>query len=101
MSNLTPLEHFCVVYQARVENTGQKIISGMNIPPHLPQGVPVQNVDLTYKTENEIAIYMGEEKFSRFIENHMRIVSLMYGVVEDKRIKDQFEKLMILVNLTK
>ena len=101
MSKLTPLEHFCIVYQATVENTGKRVISGMNIPPHLPQGTTVHDTELTVKTEAEVGIYMGEEKFKKFIENHMRIVDLMHGVVDDHRVRDQFEKLMILVNLTK
>ena len=44
---------------------------------------------------------MSESNYQKFLTNHMRIVELMEGVVHDQRIRDQFEKLMILINLTK
>lgn len=97
--DLKPHEHFCVVYNARIEETQNQIIVGMNIPPHLPQGV-TNLIKTNYKTEKEIAIYMGESKFKTFLENHMRMVDIFHNIV-DSRVREQFEKLMILINLTK
>lgn len=97
--SLLPHEHFSIVYAARIEETNKKVIVGMNIPPHLPQGVPT-NVELEYKTEREIGIYMGESKFKQLMDNHTLLLDIIHGM-SDHRIREQFEKLMILIKLTK
>lgn len=97
MSKLTPHEHFSVVYNAKVELTKEV--------QYKPQPLNVfwkpNSVQEHYETERVVSIKMPESSYNRFLHNHMRIVELMEGVVHDTRIRDQFEKLMILINLTK
>lgn len=98
MSKLTPHEHFSVVYNAKVELTNE-----VQYKP-TPLNVfwqPIQNTQIHYETEKIVSIKMSESNYKKFLTNHMRIVELMEGVVHDQRIRDQFEKLMILINLTK
>ena len=90
MSKLTPHEHFSVVYNAKVELI---TTDELKIKPFL--GFHEKDEEKT------ISIKMSESSYNNFLHNHMRIVELMEGVVHDQRIRDQFEKLMILINLTK
>ena len=67
-----------------------------------PMDLPMDpSQPITYTEVNEVAIKMPQDEYERFLENWRSYIDLMYVANYNPLIKQEFEKVMILVNLMK
>lgn len=89
-------KQFSELYRSKVEFTGEVLrkIDPMSLPmnPSHP---------ITYTEVNEIAIKMPQDEYERFLQNWRQYIDLMYVCSYNPLLKDEFEKLQIMVNLMK
>lgn len=91
-------KQFAELYRAKVEKTGQK---QYHFTPEtlaifhtgqVPTMIEKQYVD-------EIAIKMSEDEYNRFMQNWRMYIDLMYVCRHNPIIREEFEKVMIMVKL--
>ena len=89
-------KQFSELYRSKVELTGEVLrkINPMDLPMDPSQPI-------TYTEVNEVAIKMPQDEYERFLENWRSYIDLMYVANYNPLIKQEFEKVMILVNLMK
>lgn len=89
-------KQFSELYRSKVEFTGEVLrkLDPMKLPmnPSHP---------ITYTEVNEIAIKMPQDEYERFLQNWRQYIDLMYVCSHNPILKDEFEKLIIMVNLMK
>jgi len=89
-------KQFSDLYRSKVEYTGERLrkLDPFSLPmnPSHP---------IMYTEVNEIAIKMPEDEYERFLQNWRQYIDLMYVMSYNPLIKDEFEKVLILVNLMK
>ena len=96
---LTPEEHFCAVYKARIAPTGKnlaKLDNNLNVLSY--SSGPTTPFDLKFSREDEIGIKMSETDYKRFISGYENYLTLIYGI-KDPIARDMFEKLMMYLEL--
>lgn len=89
-------KQFNTIYRAKIEPTGQRLnkVDESNFP--LDPGRPI-----TYSTIDEIAIKMPQDEFEKFMRNWCEYVDMMYVAKEHPLIGEEYNKLLMLVNLLK
>ena len=87
---------FSDVYRSKVELSGEKI--RMLEPFALPMnpGHPI-----SYKEMDEVVIKMPADEYERFIQNWNNYIDLMYVAKYNPMIREEFQKLHMLVQLLK
>lgn len=89
-------KQFSELYRSKVEFTGE-VLRKLD-PMHLPMN---PSHPITYSEVNEIAIKMPQDEYERFLQNWREYIDLMYVASYNPIIKQEFEKLIIMVNLMK
>lgn len=91
-------KQFAELYRATVEKTGKKhMIMSM---PTLSNMSNVPDI-IEKQYQDEIAIKMSEDEYTRFIQNWGMYIDLMYVCRHNPIIREEFEKVMIMVRLLK
>lgn len=89
-------KQFSELYRSKVEFTGEVLrkLDPMSLPmnPSHP---------ITYTEVNEIAIKMPQDEYERFLENWRSYIDLMYVASYNPMIKEELNKLIMLVHLLK
>jgi hypothetical protein len=85
---------FSTIYHSKVELTGETVrkldLFDLPIDPTQP---------ITYKETQEVCIKMPLDEYERFLLNWGNYIDLMYVSNENKMIREEFQKLHILVQL--
>lgn len=87
---------FSDIYQSKVELTGEKL---RKLEPFSLPIDPSQSI--TYKETQEIAIKMPLDEYERFLLNWGQYIDLMYVSQTNPMIREEFYKLVMLVQLLK
>ena len=96
---MTPQEHLCFIYKAKIEETGREI-ARLRDNVMLNYSDPSNSINLDILREKEIAIKMSEGKFYKFMNGYANYLDLVYAM-QDPIAKDMFEKLVMYIKLTK
>lgn len=88
------------MFNAIIEQTGQKrylkehlaVFARQSYNEPTPQNMAV-------RTENELAIKMGESDYQNFMDSYGRYLELIYAMERDPVAKDMFEKMIIYLRL--
>lgn len=85
---------FSDLYRSKVEFTGETLrkVDPFRIPMDPSQPI-------TYTEVNEIAIKMPQDEYERFLHNWRNYIDLMYVSNHNPIIREELEKLIMLVNL--
>lgn len=89
-------KQFSEIYRSKVEYTGE-VLTKLD-PMKLPMD-PSQPI--TYTKVNEIAIKMPQDEYERFLQNWQQYIDLMYVTSYNPIVREEFEKVLIMVNLMK
>jgi len=85
---------FSDLYRSKVELTGE------TLRQFEPFALPIDpSQPITYTETEEIAIKMPREEYERFLANWSNYIDLMYVSKYNPMIREQFEKLHMLVQL--
>lgn len=97
---MKPEQHLKFMFNAEVEPTGHKryLKEDLQIYHRLSYNEPMPQ-NMAVRTENEIAVKMGENDYENFIYSYGKYLDLLYAVETDPIAKDMLEKLIIYVNL--
>jgi hypothetical protein len=89
-------KQFSDIYRSKVELTGETLrkVDPFKLPMHPDQPI-------TYTEVNEIAIKMPQDEYERFLQNWKQYIDLMYVTSHNPIIREEFEKVLIMVNLMK
>lgn len=84
------------LYRAKVEFTGEKIrkVDSLRVPFDPSQSI-------TYTETNEISIKMPQDEFERFMNHWGAYIDMLDAAQEHHIIGEEFNKLLMLVNLLK
>ena len=87
---------FSYIYQSKVELTGEKLrkLEPFNLPIDPSQSI-------SYKETQEVAIKMPQDEYERFLLNWSNYIDLMYVSQDNPMIREEFHKLLTLVQLLK
>lgn len=96
---MTPQEHLCFIYKAKIEETGREI-ARLRDNTMLNYSDPSSSIHLDILREKEIAIKMSEGEFHRFMSGYENYLTIIYGL-QDPIAKDMFEKLVMYLELKK
>ena len=85
---------FSTIYHSKVELTGETIrkLDPFDIPIDPSQSI-------AYKETQEVCIKMPLDEYERFLLNWANYIDLMYVSNENKMIREEFQKLHVLVQL--
>lgn len=97
---MTPEEHLCFIYKAKIEPTGRDIAKLADTTFMSYSADPSSSIHLDILREKEIAIKMSESEFNKFMNGYQNYLTLIYGM-KDPIAKDMFEKLMLYLMLRK
>ena len=87
---------FSDIYQSKVELTGEKL---RKIEPF---SLPIDPLDsITYKETEEVSIKMPQDEFERFMLNWRNYIDMMYVAQNNSMIREEYHKLLMLVQLLK
>jgi len=91
-------KQFAELYRATVEKTGKR---SFQFTPETLQVFQSGQVPTMIEKEytDEIAIKMSEDEYNRFIQNWSMYIDLMYVCRHNPIIREEFEKVMIMVKL--
>ena len=91
-------KQFAELYRATVEKTGKR---SFQFTPETLQVFQSGQVPTIIEKEytDEICIKMSEDEYNRFMQNWGMYIDLMYVTRHNPIIREEFEKVMILVNL--
>lgn len=95
-------EKFKLLYNCRIEDTGQKLHKVPNtsfpmMPPHhLPPEIVVQ-----YPSEPIVAIKMPYSEYERFLQNWNQYMDVMQVSMNNPMVREEYHRLLMLVNLLK
>lgn len=85
---------FSDLYRSKVELTGEKLRK------FEPFSLPIDpSQPITYKETQEIAIKMPLEEYERFLQNWNNYIDLMYVAQYNPMIREELQKLHMLVQL--
>lgn len=87
---------FSELYRSKVEISGEKI---RRLEPFALPMDPSHPI--TYKEMDEIVIKMPEDEYNRFMQNWSNYIDLMYVANHNIMIREEFQKLHVLVQLLK
>ena len=96
---MTPQEHLCFIYKAKVEETGKEI-SRLQDNVMMSYNDPSSSIHLDILREKEIAIKMSESEYNRFLRGYENYLDLIYGI-KDPVVRDMFDKMMMYIKLKK
>jgi hypothetical protein len=99
-NDMEPEQHLKFMFNAEIGTTGHKrylkedldVYHKLNYNEPMPQNRAV-------RTENEIAVKMGEGDYKNFIYSYGEYLDLLYAAKTDPIAKDMFEKLIVYMAL--
>lgn len=91
-------KQFAELYRATVEKTGKQ---SYHFTPETLAVFQTGQVPTMIEKEyvDEIAIKMGEDEYNRFMQNWGMYIDLMYVCRHNPIIREEFEKVLIMVRL--
>jgi hypothetical protein len=97
---MEPAKHLEFMFNAVIEQTGNRrylkedlqLCNRMSYGELMPQNAAV-------RTENEIAVKMGEGDYQNFMDSYGKYLELIYAMERDPTVKDMFEKMIIYLRL--
>jgi hypothetical protein len=85
---------FSTIYHSKVELTGETV---RKLDPF---DLPIDpNQSITYKETQEVCIKMPLDEYERFLLNWGQYIDVMYVAQDNKMIREDFHKLLMLVQL--
>ena len=99
-NSMEPEQHLKFMFNAEVEPTGSKryLKEDLAVYHRLSYNEPTPQ-NMAVRTENEIAVKMGEGDYDKFIYSYGKYLDLLYAVETDPIAKEMFEKLLIYIHL--
>lgn len=97
---MEPDNHLVFMFNANIEPTGQKryLKEDLSTYHRLNYGEPMPQ-NMAVRTENEIAIKMGEGDYNNFMNSYGKYLDLVYAAERDPTVKDMMEKMMMYIIL--
>ena len=97
---MEPAKHLAFMFNAVIEQTGQKRYLNEDLATYhkLSYNEPMPQ-NMAVRTENELAIKMGERDYQNFMDSYGRYLELVYAMERDPIVKDMFEKMIIYLRL--
>ena len=97
---MEPEQHLKFMFNAEIEPTGSKryLKEDLAVYHRLSYNEPTPQ-NMAVRTENEIAIKMGEGDYQNFMDSYGKYLELIYAMKEDPVVKDMFEKMIIYLRL--
>jgi len=97
---MEPAKHLEFMFNAVIEQTGQKryLKEDLAVYHRLSYNEPTPQ-NMAVRTENEIAVKMGEGDYQNFMDSYGKYLELIYAMERDPTVKDMFEKMIIYVRL--
>jgi uncharacterized membrane protein YcgQ (UPF0703/DUF1980 family) len=97
---MEPAKHLEFMFNAIIEMTGQKRYLKEDLAVYHRQSYnePTPQ-NMAVRTENEIAVKMGEGDYQNFMDSYGKYLELTYALERDPVAKDMFQKLMTYIIL--
>ena len=97
---MEPEQHLKFMFNAEIEPTGSKryLKEDLAVYHRLSYNEPTPQ-NMAVRTENEIAVKMGEGDYQNFMDSYGKYLELIYAMKEDPVVKDMFEKMIIYLRL--
>jgi hypothetical protein len=97
---MEPAKHLEFMFNAVIEMTGQKryLKEDLAVYHRLSYNEPTPQ-NMAVRTENEIAVKMGEGDYQNFMDSYGKYLELTYALERDPVAKDMFEKMIIYLRL--
>ncbi len=97
---MEPARHLEFMFNAIIEQTGQKryLKEDLAVYHRLSYNEPTPQ-NMAVRTENEIAVKMGEGDYQNFMDSYGKYLELIYAIERDPIVKDMFEKMIIDLRL--
>ena len=97
---MEPEQHLKFMFNAQVEPTGNKryLQEDLQLYHRLSYNEPMPQ-NMAVRTENEIAVKMGEGDYNNFMQSYVKYLDLLYAVETDPIAKEMFNKLLVYVYL--
>ena len=97
---MEPAKHLEFMFNAVIEQTGQKryLKEDLQIYHRQCYNEPTPQ-NMAVRTENEIAVKMGEGDYQNFMDSYGKYLELTYALEQDPVAKDMFQKLMTYIIL--
>lgn len=97
---MEPEQHLKFIFNAEIEPTGQRryLKEDMQIYHRLSYNEPMPQ-NMAVRTENEIAIKMGEHDYENFMRSYGKYLELVYETERDPVARDMLEKLSMYLIL--
>ena len=97
---MEPEQHLKFMFNAEVEPTGSKryLKEDLAVYHRLSYNEPTPQ-NMAVRTENEIAVKMGEGDYQNFMDSYGKYLELTYALERDPVAKDMFQKLMTYIIL--
>ena len=97
---LNPEQHFEFMFKAKIEPTGQRRyvmedlltynrLSYNDVMPH----------EQAVRTENELAIKMGEHDYKNFMASYGKYLDIVYAAEKDPIVHDMLQKMIMYITL--
>lgn len=97
---MDPEQHLKFMFNATIAPTGQKRYLNEDLATYhrLSYNEPMPQ-NMAVRTENELAIKMGERDYQNFMNSYHRYLELVYAMEQDPVVRDMFEKMVIYLRL--
>ena len=97
---MEPAKHLEFMFNAVIEQTGQKRYLKEDLAVYHRQSYnePTPQ-NMAVRTENEIAVKMGEHDYQKFMDSYGRYLELVYAMERDPTLKDMFHKMIMYMRL--
>lgn len=92
---------FSEMYFAHIEKTGKKYETFHPSITHLLHSGIMPTEPIVKTLQDEIAIYMMEPEYDRFMHDWSQYIDVLYMVKNNPIVKAEFEKLVIMIELLK
>lgn len=97
---MEPAKHLEFMFNAVIEQTGQKryLKEDLQVYHRLSYNEPTPQ-NMAVRTENEIAVKMGEGDYQNFMKSYGKYLELIYETEHDPIARDMLEKLSMYLIL--
>jgi len=97
---MEPARHLEFMFNAVIEQTGQKryLKEDLQVYHRLSYNEPTPQ-NMAVRTENEIAVKMGEGDYQNCMDSYGKYLELIYAMERDPTVKDMFEKMIVYLRL--
>ena len=97
---MEPAKHLEFMFNAIIEQTGNKryLKEDLAVYHRHSYNEPTPQ-NMAVRTENEIAVKMGEGDYQNFMDSYGKYLELIYAMERDPIVKEMFSKMMTYIIL--